>query len=117
MRYLAELPWFPHAILGNSELEWRELEPRAVEVATRIGSAEAAVTLRFDEAGDVAGVSAPDRPRQEGSRFVERPWSGAFGDYEELGGVRVPTGAEVAWDLPDGRFTYFRGRVTDLRLE
>lgn len=117
MRYLAELPWCPHAILGNGELEWRALEPNAVEVATRVGSAEAAVSLRFDEAGDIVGAFAPDRPRQEGTQFVERPWSGAFGDYRELGGVRVPTRAEVAWELPDGRFTYFRGLVTGLELE
>jgi hypothetical protein len=117
MRYLAELPWFPQAVLGNEELAWREVEHGAVEVATRVGSAEAAVTLHFDEAGDIVGAFAPDRPHQEGSRFVDHPWSGAFSGYEELGGVRVPTRAEVSWDLPDGRFTYFRGRVTRLEAE
>lgn len=34
-----------------------------------------------------------------------------------LGGVRVPTTAEVGWDLPEGRFVYFRGRLTGLELE
>jgi hypothetical protein len=96
MRYLAELPWFPHAILGNRELEWRELDASSVEVATKIGSAEAAVTLRFDEAGDVVGAVALDRPRQEGKQFIERPWMGVFADYQELGGVRVPIRAEVS---------------------
>jgi len=31
--------------------------------------------------------------------------------YAELGGVRVPTVAEVAWELADGPFTYFSARV------
>ena len=117
MRYLAELPWFPQAILGNDELEWRESKQNTVQVATTVGPAEAAVTLHFDEAGHIVGASAPDRPRQEGPRFVERAWRGAFADYRELGGVLVPTSAEVAWELPDGRFTYFRGRVTGLDSE
>jgi hypothetical protein len=117
MRYLAELPWFPHAILGNADLVWRELEPGAVELAASVGDGEAAVTLWFDEAGDIVRASAPDRPRQEGERIVERAWSGTFDDYQELGGVRVPTRAEVAWELPDGLFPYFRGRVTRLELE
>lgn len=117
MRYLAELPWFPPAIVGNPELGWRELDAGSVEVATGVGDSEAAVTFRFDEAGDIASAFAPDRPRQEGSRFVDRPWSGTFADYEDVGGLRVPTRTEVSWELPDGRFTYFRGRVTGLELE
>ena len=117
MRYLAELPWFPQAILGNDDLEWRALKPTTVEVATTVGSAEVEVTLNFDEAGDIVGASAPDRPRQEGPRFVERAWRGAFADYRELGGVRVPTRAEVTWELPNGPFMYFRGRVTGLDSE
>ena len=117
MRYLAELPWVPYAILGNSELEWRELDPRSVEVATRVGSGRAAVTLHFNETSDIVRASALDRPSQEGKRLVERAWFGDFGDYRELAGVRVPTAAEVAWELPDGPFTYFRGRLTSLEVE
>ncbi len=116
MRYLAELPWFPPAILGNDDLEWRELDHNTVEVATGVGYSEAAVTLRFDKAGDIVGAFAPDRPRQEGKLFVERPWTGSFADYRDLGGVRVPTRAEVRWELPDGLFTYFRARITGLDL-
>jgi hypothetical protein len=39
-----------------------------------------------------------------------------FSDYAEVGGVRIPTRAEVHWELPDGPFTYWRGRVTALEL-
>ena len=116
MRYLAELPWFPPAILGNDDLAWRELDHASVEVATEVGSSEAAVTLRFDEAGDIVAAFAPDRPRQEAKAFADRPWTGSFADYRELGGVRVPTRAEVSWELPNGPFAYFRAQVTTLEL-
>jgi hypothetical protein len=48
---------------------------------------------------------------------VDTPFRGDFADYGVLGGVRVPRTAEVGWDLPEGRFVYFRGRVTALGLE
>jgi hypothetical protein len=115
-RYLSELAWVPHAMVANEELEWRELDDTTVEVATRVGSCRAAVRLHFDADGDIAGVSAEARPRLEGGRTVERPFCGGFGEYRELGSVRVPTTAEVAWELPDGSFPYFRGRVTSLEL-
>ena len=31
-----------------------------------------------------------------------------------LGGVRLPRDGEVRWELPEGPFTYWRGRVTSL---
>lgn len=42
---------------------------------------------------------------------------GTFGDYVELGGVRVPSSAELSWELPDRPFTYWRGEVTSLVAE
>jgi hypothetical protein len=116
MRYLSELAWVPHAMVVNGELEWRGLGDATVEVATWVPAARAAVRLHFDADGDITGASADARPRLEGQRTVERPFSGAFGDYREVGGVRVPTTAQVAWELPAGPFSYFRCRVTSLEL-
>ncbi len=113
MRYLAELAWVPHAIGANSALVWRELEDDVVEVATRAGSAEVAVDLRFDANGDILAAFA-DRPYREGKRFVDRHWVGAYSDYAEIDGVRIPTRAEVRWELPDGPFVYWRATVTGL---
>jgi hypothetical protein len=113
-RYLSELPWVPYALVVNGELEWRALDDLTVEVATPVASTRVAVRLHFDADGDITGVSAEARPRLEGKRTVERPFRGTFGDYRELGGVRVPTTAEVAWELPAGPFPYFRCRVTSL---
>ena len=59
---------------------------------------------------------APDRPRAEDGRSVPTPWRGAFSDHGELGGLRVPRRAEVAWELPEGPFTYWRAEVTDLEV-
>ena len=63
--------------------------------------------------GRVLGASAPDRPRGLGKTFVETPWGGTFAEYKTFDGLSVPTRAEVAWLLPGGPFTYFRGIVSD----
>ena len=117
LRYLAEIAWVPHAMLANEQLEWRELDDRSVEVSTQAGPARAAVQLEFDEAGDIVGASCAARPYRDGKRSVPRPWVGSFGDYAELGGVRVPTYGEVGWELPDGRFTYWRGTITSIETD
>jgi Family of unknown function (DUF6544) len=112
IRYLAELPWVPHAIRANRQLEWRELDGQTVEVATQVRAERVAVKLEFDPAGDIVHAYADSRPYPEGKTFVPRPWGGVFGDYRDLTGVRLPTTAEVSWQLPEGKFTYWRGEVT-----
>ncbi len=42
---------------------------------------------------------------------VPTPWEGHFREYERVDGVIVPREGEVAWILPEGRLTYWRGRV------
>ena len=72
--------------------------------------------LRFDGAGDLVAASAPDRPRSQGRETVRTPWRGEFRDHRDAGGVRVPHRAEVAWDLPEGRFVYLRAEVTAVEV-
>jgi hypothetical protein len=45
------------------------------------------------------------------------PWQGRFWDHGMRSGMRVPLQAEVAWDLPHGLSTYFRGTSTALACE
>jgi hypothetical protein len=112
MRYLAELPWVPQALGSNPELSWRDLEDGSVEVSTLIGGRAASVRLSFDD-GLIRSASGI-RPRIAGRTAIDTPFTGTFGDYVELGGIRVPGSAEVSWDLPEGPFTYWRGEVTSL---
>jgi hypothetical protein len=116
VRYLAELAWVPWAIESNPALEWAEVGAAEAEVATTTAGGRAAVRLRFDGAGDLVAASAFDRPRSEGRRLVPTPWRGEFWDHRDAGGVRVPHRAEAGWDLPEGRFVYWRAEITAVEV-
>jgi hypothetical protein len=117
LRYLAELAWVPQAMAANRRLEWRELGAQTVEVATRVGSARVALRLEFDAAGDLVGAATDARPRTERKRIVPTPWAGSYSEYAAFDGIRVPTRAEVRWELTDGPFAYWRGRLTSFEVE
>jgi hypothetical protein len=116
LRYLAELPWVPHAMAENRELEWRQLDERHVEVAAHVGEERLAVEMEFDPAGDIVRSSSRMRPLEVEKRWVPTPWAGEFRDYKLLGGIRIPTATEVYWELDSGRFVYWRGSVTSAEL-
>jgi hypothetical protein len=116
LRYLAELPWIPHAIHLNRQLEWRPIDDRVVEVSTRLRSRRVAVRIDFDHSGEIVRSSCEARPRPLGKTFVPTPWAGEFRDYSIVGGTRIPTSAEVYWKLPEGPFVYWRGSITAVEL-
>lgn len=114
LRYLAEIPWVPHAIIANSQLQWRELDERRIEVATDALDKRIALQLAFDEHGYLTGTRA-DRPRAEAANAIT-PWIGTYSDYREFSGVLIPTRGEVAWELSTGRFAYWRGEITSFEI-
>jgi hypothetical protein len=111
MRYLAELPWAPDAILSNDQLGWTELDSGKLRVTAACGNVEAAVTFALDGSGLISRVEAEDRPRQEGADMRERAWRGAFTDYRRVDGRSVPHAAEVGWIVDGARFSVWSGRL------
>ena len=71
--------------------------------------------LEFDSEGDLVGATGM-RPLPVGKSFERRRWGGDFGEFTDFGGTRVPAFGEARWELPEGRFVYWRGRITALEL-
>jgi hypothetical protein len=114
MRYLAELPWTPEAILYNRTIRWRQLGDREYEASADSSGGEARVRVLLDPVGDITQVFADDRPRTVPGGSVPTPWRGLFSSYGEVGGYRTPRVGEVSWMLPEGEFTYWRGTVVEV---
>lgn len=116
LRGLAELPWRPFAFREASLVTWEAAGPDKLRAVFDNGNTQASVDFDIDADGRVLGGSASSRPRIVGKAVVNTPWSGSFRDYLLFDRVRVPTVAEVSWHLPEGLFTYWRGRVLDYRI-
>jgi hypothetical protein len=116
MRYLAELPWAPHAMLHNPRLSWREIDATTIEVSAERRASPARVRLIFEN-GDIIRIEADDRPRAVGRRLVPTRWEGRCWDYRRMDGCQIPSRAAVSWLLEDGPFEYWRGRVMAFRMK
>ncbi|SIO05670.1 DUF6544 family protein [Vannielia litorea] len=106
MRYLAELPWAPDAILANGAIGWQVL----ADGRLRASLGEVAVVFRL-EGGEIVEMEAEGRPSLEGGTLVLRDWRGVFSEHGEIGGRRLPLRGEVGY-LREGVWVpYFRGRI------
>ena len=111
MRYLAELPWAPAAILLNTELRWREAGQDALAVSAGAGETLTEVVLDLDSDGRIVGAFAPDRPRSVGKAYLPTPWRGQFTDYRLHEGRWIPFAGEVAWEIDGKPEVYWQGTI------
>jgi hypothetical protein len=117
MRYLAEAPWYPTALLPSQGVRWEAVDERSARATLADGEIAATLLFRFDEAGLVATVRAEARGRTVRGTVVPTPWEGRWRNYAERGGMKVPLEGEVAWILPSGAKPYWRGRLTQASYE
>ena len=113
LRYLAELPYAPDAMLHNPALEWREVNGNQLAVATDVGGLRAEVVFTLDPDGRVGSVRAEDRPRSVQPPTLPTPWEGQLADYRQQQGRWVPYSGQVAWVIGGQRNLYWRGTLTD----
>ena len=111
MRYLAELPWAPDAILANPALRWRDGPSGAFIVGAGEGDRAAEVTFTLDRAGRIETGFAPDRPRSPTAPHLPTPWRGRFWDYRLHAGRWIPFAGEVAWEIDGVPELYWRGVI------
>lgn len=116
MRYLAELPWAPDAIVGNPEVSWAETGDGGMEAALDTPSGRVAVRFTLNADGDFAGMVAlrPDTG-PDGTEFA-REWRGRYEDYKWIAGRRIPASGEVGYVEDGAYWAYWRGRITALEL-
>lgn len=76
LRYLAELPFVPPALLGNRELEFREIDDRHVEAGATVAGERLTVILELDESGNIVRSSSTMRKLKRDGGWRSAPWGG-----------------------------------------
>ena len=110
-RYLAEAVWLPTALLPGAGVTWEPIDDNAARATLTDSGVSVSLDFRFNEKGEIVSVYTPARYRDVNGKGVPTPWEGHFRGYERIAGMMVPREGEVAWILPEGRLTYWRGRV------
>jgi hypothetical protein len=115
-RFLAESVWLPTALLPGDGLVWQDVD-RSIARATLSDSGHSvSVDFHFGDSGGIVRVEG-ERYRDVNGRSVRTPFVGVFEDYDDVAEMRIPTEGEVEWDLPEGRLSYWMGRVVSVAYD
>lgn len=119
MRYFAESPWYPTALLPSQGVRWAAVDDASAQATIVDGPITLTLLFRFNDAGLITSVRAEARGAGAGKDgvMVMLPWDCAFSDYQSQGGMMIPMTGEAAWVRPEGRKVYFVGHVKTLSHE
>jgi hypothetical protein len=115
LRYLAEAPLYPTALLPDAGVEWAPVDDTAARATLVHGDTTATLTFHFNERNEVDRVEGKRSYTREDGTLESRSWVGHWRRYRERGGMWVPTEGEVAWVDPEkGETSYWRGQMDRL---
>ncbi|MGC7845599.1 DUF6920 family protein [Desulforudis sp. 1088] len=114
MRYLAEGPWYPTALLPSQGVRWEAIDDSSARATLTDGDVSVSIEFCFDEEGLITTARSQSRYRAVDGVLQPTPWQGRFSAYANRAGMRIPLEGEVKWQLPDGPLPYWRGRITEI---
>ena len=114
MRYLAETIGFPTALLPGGGVEWQSIDEVSARATLEHRGTTVSLVFHFNGRDEVERVFAETRYREVDGVFEPTPWTGRFSNYQVRNGMLIPLDGEVAWNLPEGLLTYWRGHVEEI---
>ena len=117
IRFLAEAPWYPTALLPGSDVSWESIDDDSARLTLVDGNTSVSLDVRFRADGLIDSVYSDGRYRDFDGAQIRVPWEGRFWNYEERNGMLIPLDGEVAWLLPEGRWPYWRGHIDDITYD
>ena len=119
MRYFAESPWYPTALLPSQGVRWEAVDDASANATIVDGPITLTLLFRFNDAGLIASVRADARGAGVGKdgAMLMLPWDCGLSDYRPQDGMLIPMIGEAAWVRSEGRKAYFVGQVQKLHYE
>jgi hypothetical protein len=116
LRYLAELPWVPTALLPESGVRWSAIDRDHARATLTHRGITVSIDVEFGARSEIVHIAAM-RHRDVDGKPVLTPWSGRYGTYTRMDGMMIPTSAEVEWCPPDGAVAVWRANVACAEYE
>lgn len=105
MRYFAESPWYPTALLPSQGVRWEAVDDATANATIVDGPITLTLLFRFNDAGLIASVRAEARGASVGKdgAILMLPWECGLSDYQPQDDMLIPMVGEAAWVRPEGR--------------
>ena len=110
IRWLAEAPLFPTALLPSEKIKWEPIDNNSSKAILTDKNITVEGIFHFNEQGQIIEFNA--KRYKDGDAFED--WGGYYRDYREIDGIKIPFSIEVVWHLEAGDFSYAKFNIEEI---
>jgi len=106
LRWLAEAPLFPTALLPSENLQWEPIDNNSAKVIFTDKNLTIEGVFYFNEEGQITQF----KTKRYKDNTLEN-YTGYYGDYRTVDGMKVPFYLEAVWNLESGDLSYAKFKI------
>ena len=111
LRWLAEAPLFPTALLPSDKISWEAIDDFSAKVVFTYKNMQVEGNFHFAESGEIKRFTA--------KRFYNKTlenWTGYYNEYKTIEGVKIPFHLEVEWNLESEDLQYVDFTINEIEF-
>lgn len=117
MRYLAEAPLYPTALLPSMGVHWSPIDGTSARATLEHNDTTASLVFHVNDENEVERVCGRRAFTKADGSSEYQPWVGDWWNYQRRDGMLVPTDGKVAWIRHEGEFSYWRGHIDTIEYQ
>jgi hypothetical protein len=117
VRYVAEAPWYPTALLPSQGVHWQAIDDRRARFTFYDGDISITCLVIFNADHLIETLRVENRAAISGKVTVMMPWEARLSGYQYRHGMLLPLKGEAAWIKQGQRRPYWRGTITRINFE
>ncbi|MFC0876645.1 DUF6920 family protein [Saccharicrinis sp. FJH2] len=106
LRWLAEAPWYPTALLPSKNLSWEKVNDSECKIIFTSEGIDVDARVHINSKGEITKLQA-----KRFNNDTLNNWTGVYKNYQKVNGMLIPISCEVSWNLEEGDFSYARFNI------
>jgi hypothetical protein len=105
----------PSSLIDN-RIEWQPIDSLTVKASFTNNDIKISALLYFNEKGELIKFVSEDRYYSPTGKSYEKfRWSTPAADYKIYDGIRISSGGEAVWSLPEGDYSYGKINIKEIK--
>jgi len=103
--------------LPGSKLRWEAVDSVSAKAYFTDNDLTVSCLFFFNDSGEIVRLTTNERYMFKDGANVREKWTVHCGNYKEFSGIKIPTYAEVEWNLAEGDYKYFKADITEVQYD
>ncbi len=118
LRYIAEMIWFPAAMV-NDYIRWEAIDDTSAKATLKVNDKSVSGTFKFDNEGKIVNFIGERHFHVTQGHHILGRWETPVEKYKEISGIKIPSFVKGVWDFDEDtkQLLFSEALVSDVQYD